>query len=51
MPQFYGREVSKELIPFCKKWDIKYNIVDYKDAWYEMFNNLNTVGETMYIAN
>lgn len=51
MPQFYGKEVSKELIQFCKKWDIKYNIVDYKDAWHEMFNNLNTVGETMYIAN
>ena len=51
MPQFYGKEVSKELSQFCKKWDIKYNIIDYKDAWYEMFNNLNTVGGNMYIAN
>jgi hypothetical protein len=51
MPQFYGKEVSKELIQFCKKWDIKYTIVDYTDAWHKMFNNLNSVGEQMYIAN
>jgi len=44
MPQFRGPEVSRELIAFCKKWDIKYTIVSYKDAWYFMFQNLHKVG-------
>ena len=44
MPQFRGPEVSRELIAFCKKWDIKYTIVSYTDAWYFMFRNLHKVG-------
>jgi len=44
MPQFRGPEVSKDLIIFCKKWDIKYNIISYKEAWLQMFKNLNDVG-------
>jgi fatty acid desaturase len=47
MPQFYGREISKELLLFCKKWDIKYNIMTYWQAWYQMLTNLNTVGQTI----
>jgi hypothetical protein len=45
MPQYRGKEVSKDLIIFCKKWDIKYTIMSYREAWYHMLNNLNTVGE------
>lgn len=45
MPQFRGPEVSRELIVFCKKWDIKYTIVSYMDAWYFMFQNLHKVGK------
>lgn len=44
MPQYRGPEVSQELLLFCKKWDIKYTIINYYDAWYYMLNNLNTVG-------
>lgn len=44
MPQYRGPEVSKELMVFCKKWDIKYNIVTYAEAWSQMFKNLETVG-------
>ena len=44
MPQYRGPEVSEELILFCKKWDIKYTIISYYDAWYHMLNNLNNVG-------
>ena len=44
MPQFRGPEVSRELIAFCKKWNIKYTIVSYMDAWYFMFQNLHKVG-------
>jgi fatty acid desaturase len=47
MPQFYGRQISKELLLFCKKWDIKYNIITYWQAWYHMLTNLNTVGQTI----
>jgi fatty acid desaturase 2 (delta-6 desaturase) len=46
MPQFRGPEVSLELIQFCEKWDIKYTILGYREAWYQMFDNLNTVGKT-----
>jgi len=45
MPQFRGPEVSKELILFCKKWDIKYTIINYYEAWYYMLSNLNIVGQ------
>jgi len=50
MPQFRGKEVSKELIGFCKKWDIKYNIVSYFDAWYYMLHNLEKVGHDISIG-
>ena len=43
MPQYRGPAVSRELIPFCKKWDIKYTIVSYFDAWTFMFSNLYRV--------
>jgi len=45
MPQYRGKEVSKDLLLFCKKWDIKYTIMSYYEAWYHMLNNLNTVGK------
>ena len=45
MPQYRGPEVSKELECFCEKWNIKYTILDYRTAWYQMFDNLNTVGK------
>jgi fatty acid desaturase len=45
MPQFRGPEVSKELIVFCDKWSIKYTILGYWDAWYQMFANLNRIGK------
>jgi fatty acid desaturase len=48
MPQYRGPEVSDELILFCKKWDIKYNILSYYEAWYHMLNNLNRVGNEMH---
>ena len=44
MPQYRGPEVSQELLLFCKKWDIKYTIINYYDAWYYMLTNLNNVG-------
>jgi fatty acid desaturase 2 (delta-6 desaturase) len=44
MPQFRGPKVSQELVTFCKKWDIKYTIVSYFDAWSMMFSNLHRVG-------
>jgi fatty acid desaturase len=47
MPQYKGPEVSKELILFCKKWDIKYNIMTYFDAWHRMLENLDTVGNEL----
>jgi hypothetical protein len=45
MPQYRGPEVSLELISFCEKWNIKYTILGYREAWYKMFENLNTVGK------
>ena len=47
MPQYRGPEVSKELKIFCKKWDLKYNIISYFEAWYNMFKNLNIVGSSI----
>jgi fatty acid desaturase len=48
MPQYRGPEVSEELKLFCKKWDIKYTIMSYYEAWYHMLNNLNRVGNEMH---
>ena len=48
MPQYRGPEVSKELMLFCKKWKIKYNIMTYYEAWYHMFKNLDKIGESIY---
>jgi len=48
MPQYRGPEVSEELMLFCKKWDIKYTIMGYYDAWYHMLNNLNKIGNDMH---
>ena len=44
MPQYRGPEVSKELVVFCKKWDLKYTIITYRDAWWYMLHNLKEVG-------
>lgn len=48
MPQYRGPEVSKELVEFCKKWDLKYNIITYREAWDNMFANLRKVGDEVY---
>jgi fatty acid desaturase 2 (delta-6 desaturase) len=45
MPQYKGPEVSKELVVFCKKWDLQYNIITYREAWSKMFSNLRKVGD------
>jgi fatty acid desaturase 2 (delta-6 desaturase) len=44
MPQYRGPEVSLELIELCKKWNIKYTILGYGEAWRLMFKNLNDIG-------
>jgi fatty acid desaturase len=48
MPQYRGPEVSKEMIVFCKKWDLKYTIITYREAWYKMFANLRKIGNEIY---
>jgi fatty acid desaturase len=48
MPQYRGPEVSKELVVFCKKWDLQYNIITYREAWSSMFSNLRKVGDEVY---
>jgi fatty acid desaturase len=48
MPQYRGPEVSKELVMFCKKWDLQYNIITYREAWSSMFSNLRKVGDEVY---
>ena len=48
MPQYRGPEVSKELVEFCKKWDLKYTIITYREAWDNMFANLRKVGDEVY---
>jgi hypothetical protein len=48
MPQYRGPEVSKELVVFCKKWDLQYNIISYGEAWQKMFANLRKVGDEVY---
>jgi fatty acid desaturase 2 (delta-6 desaturase) len=45
MPQYRGPEVSKELVVFCKKWDLQYTIITYREAWSKMFSNLRKVGD------
>ena len=45
MPQYRGPEVSRELVAFCDKHGIVYKRIGYFRAWYEMFANLNRVGE------
>ena len=45
MPQYRGYEVSKELVPFCKKYGIEYKRIGYARAWGEMLGNLNSVGK------
>ena len=49
MPQYRGSEVSLELQEFCNKWDIKYTIMGYFDAWYCMLKNLNDIGNNIDI--
>uniref|UniRef100_A0A6C0D7W3 Uncharacterized protein n=1 Tax=viral metagenome TaxID=1070528 RepID=A0A6C0D7W3_9ZZZZ len=51
MPQYRGPEVSKELILFCKKWDLKYTIIGYFEAWYLMFENLKDIGYKIFIKS
>jgi fatty acid desaturase len=48
MPQYRGPEVSKEMIVFCKKWDLKYTIITYREAWHKMFANLRKIGNEIY---
>jgi fatty acid desaturase len=48
MPQYRGPEVSKELVVFCKKWDLQYTIITYREAWSNMFSNLRKVGDQVY---
>jgi len=44
MPQFRGPAVSLELIQWCEKWRLSYQIVGYWEAWSAMFANLSHVG-------
>ena len=48
LPNFRQPEVSKELILFAKKWDIKYTICSYSEAWYRTLKKLNDVGNYYY---
>ena len=48
LPNFRQPQVSKELILFAKKWDIKYTICSYSEAWYRTLKNLNDVGNYYY---
>ena len=45
MPQYRGYDVSKELIPFCKKYEIEYKRIGYIRACRDMLRNLNSVGK------
>lgn len=45
MPQYRGPEVSRELVVFCERHQIRYARIGYFEAWTEMFANLNRVGE------
>jgi len=44
MPQYKQPAVSKELVQLAKKWNMKYTIMGYWEAWYYMLKNLNDVG-------
>jgi len=44
MPQWRGPEVSRRLQAFCKKWNLKYEVIGYFEAWSRMFSNLEEVG-------
>ncbi len=48
LQNFRQPEVSKELILFAKKWDIKYTICNYREAWIRTLKNLNNVGKYYY---
>jgi acyl-CoA 6-desaturase (Delta-6 desaturase) len=45
MPQHHGPIISEKLKIFCKKWNLKYNIIGYFEAWNKMLNNLGEIGE------
>ena len=40
--------VSKELVIFAKKWNIKYTIYTYSEIWKRTLKNLNDVGKYYY---
>jgi len=44
MPQHRGPAVARRLQSFCKKWDLKYEVIGYFEAWSRMFSNLGEVG-------
>jgi len=48
LQNFRQPEVSKELILFAKKWDIKYTICSYGEVWVRTLKNLNDVGKYYY---
>lgn len=48
LQNFRQPKVSKELILFAKKWDIKYTICSYGEAWKRTLKNLNDVGKYYY---
>jgi len=48
LQNFRQPEVSKELILFAKKWDIKYTICTYSEVWLRTLKNLNDVGKYYY---
>jgi fatty acid desaturase len=48
LQNFRQPEVSKELILFAKKWNIKYTICSYREAWIKTLKNLNDVGIYYY---
>lgn len=44
MPQFRQPEVSRRLKVFCEKWNIRYTVLGYFEAWRMMLQNLDSVG-------
>jgi fatty acid desaturase len=48
LQNFRQPQVSKELILFAKKWDIKYTICSYSEVWKRTLKNLNDVGKYYY---
>jgi len=51
MPQHRGPEVARRLQSFCKKWDLKYEVIGYFEAWSRMFSNLGEVGMKYWSNN